>query len=742
MDSTSSSNLIINGKSISYQEFISSNNKLEEIKESTIRRDSYYNSQNYSFDEIQKSISERDRINIDEYLRVSKISDNKTIDNLDKNIYDIENLVEKIESSNNIKLTYLISEYGIQNILTEEERNNDLVTFLLINGYLDENYDEYINYFYPGALKTSDKSFLISIQSQKPLKPEYPLNEIKEIIEEIPNNSFSRKEILNFNLLDFMLKNSTLYKSKLDLFFRQLSNESVSSIEFCTNFLKKTDYKETFIKKLCNNWIGIWKYVKTNCDDEIKKLYLYNILKYVSLNNIEKINNEESLSDYLSLENDFISNFEESHVEKIKQVILNLNVKFENINNNDIDTELGKFIIKNNFYKINKDMINLILEKKYKISNEEITNKNYSSILKTNDSDFIQYIKNNIAEYVEQVYLLNENNLKDDVDDIIDIINNEDVLIEHKHKIIKRQETQIMCLENINNSIWKNILEEDKMIITWNNIICYFTENEFSIELINYINNKKEILLATKIEKYNYDTEIYEKFNKDLILQEEIDEELLNCIDYELPTEILKNDIKSSRMQKIIEKNNIVVDKSTYELIQENYNELLIIFIENNINFFIDNMDVLPYDEEEIEKILISENVENSNKISLINNLDNQIICTNELYANKYVEIIESSSVKVTLSIQLIKSIINLVSSENGIKLLINQAENLNEEEFLEILDNFSYPYNAIRGQQIPKFEKNELNNTFIEVIKNKNISNVSSIVDKDSNYLVYKKRK
>lgn len=731
----------MNDKPVTYQQFIAAQNTLEEIKECQIRKGTSYSSRNYSFDKIQELIPERDRINIDEYLRVSQISDTKTIENLEKNIYDIENLIEKIESSNNIKLTHLISEYGIENIITETERSNDLLTFLLINGYLDENYDEYINYFYPGALKPSDKAFLISIQSQKPLKPEYSLNEIKEIIEEIPNNSFSRKEILNFNLLDFMLKNSILYKSKLDLFFKQLSNESVSSVEFCTNFLKKTDYKETFIKKLCNNWIGIWKYVKKNCDDEIKKLYLYNILKYVSLSNIEKINNEESLSDYMSLENDFISNFEVSHIEKIKQILLNLNVKFENINNNDIDTELGKFIIKNNFYKINKNMINLILEKKYKISNEEITNKNYSSILKTNDSDFIQYIKNNIEEYVEQVYLLSENNLKDEIDDIIDIINNEDVLVEHKHEIIKRQETQIVCIENINNSIWKNILEEDKMLITWNNIICYFAKNGFSIELINYINNKKETLSATKIEKYNYDTEVYEKFNKDLILQEEINEELLNCIDYDLPTEILKNDIKSSRIQKIIEKNNIIVDKNTYELIQENYNELLIIFRENNINFFIDNMDALPYDEEEIEKILISENVENSNKILLINNLDNQIICTNEIYANKYIEIIESSSEKVTLSIQLMKSIINLVSSENGIKLLINQAENLNEEEFLEILDNFSYPYNAIRGQQIPKFEKNELNNVFIEVIKNKNISNVSSIGDKDSNYLVYKKR-
>lgn len=687
-------------------------------------------------------IPERDRINIDEYMQVAESSKDKIINELYKVISDIDNLLEKIESSSNTKLTYLIAEYGIENILTEEERENNLLTFLMINGYLDENYEEYTNYFYPGALKTNDKTFLISLQSQKALKYEYPLNDYKDLIEEIPIKSFYQKEIFNFGLLDFMLKNNKNYQKELKIFFKQLSNESDRSVDFCTEFLRKTEYKDVFIIELCKEWTGIWKYIYTYMDYDIKKTYMYNILKYVSISEIQKINEIEPIGNYIAVENDFISDFVElEQIKKIKQIISILNIKFETINSNHITTEIGEFITNNNYYKINKYMIDLILEKKYQTNPEKIKNKNYTSIIETKDINFIQYIKENFLEYIEGVYLLSEQDFSDDINDIVDIVNNENVLLKHKQKIIKRQVAKFENLEDINSEIWKEILKEDKMVSNWKNIISYFSKNEFSSELIEYINNRKESLTTEKIQKDNYDIDVYDEFNKNMVLQEQIDEELLNCIDYKLPIKILKSNIKNSRIAKIIEGNNIIVDENSYQFIQEEYNELLIIFIENNINFFIDNMDSLLYDEEEIEKILISKNIEDVNKILIINNLNDNIICTNETYANKYVDLVISSNTRVTLSIQLIKSIIDLVIPTTRIKLLVNQADNLNEEEFLDILDNLDYPYNAIRGQKNPKFEKNDINNEFIEVIKSKNISNVSSILDKDGNYCVYKKR-
>lgn len=467
------------------------------------------------------------------------------------------------------------------------------------------------------------------------------------------------------------------------------------------------------------------------------------MFKYVPLDNLEKINNIESLSNYLSSNNNFIFNLEEKYIDKTKQIISTLDIKFESINTNNIDTEIGDFIIINNFYKINKSMIYAILEKKYNCRLEEIESKNYSSILKTNDSNFIQYINNNIVEYIEHTYLLGKESLEDDIIDIISILNNENILPEHKQKIIKRQKTKIDNIGNINNDLWKMLLEEEKITVNWNNIICYYVENGLSKELISFMNANKELLITSKIVNNDtYDNDVYNQFCQDIILQEEINEELLSCINYKLSDEIFNNDVNSSRIVKIINENSLIIDETVYKSIQENYNNLLIIFIEKNINFFIENMDILTYNETEVESLLTSSNIEYSNKILIINNLDD-ITCTNENAAVKYAELILSSDAKIVLSIQLLKSIINLLPSEKGLNLLINQVENLDEEQFLSILDNFSYPYNALRGTQIPKFEKNEINEKFIEIIRHKRISNISSISSKKPNfYYIYKKRK
>lgn len=738
-----STDLIINRVNVTYEQFISPNNKLEDIINCKIRKSSsvYYDT-TYTFKEIQNNIPQKNRISIENYIE-NKDKEHNEIEILENKIYDIDNKLIDLNNTINTKLSYLISKYGIENILSETERKNDLLTFLLINGYIDENYEEYINYFYPGALKTSDKSFLISIQSQNGLGYEYPLNEIKEIIEELPNKCYSQKEILNFNLLNYMLKNYNKYKEEITLIFQQLKDASDSSINFSTSFLRQNQELEIFVKELCKNWPNIWKYINANADEDTKKLYIYNIFKYVPMNNLEKINNIEPISNYLSLNNNFIFDLEEKYIDKTKKIISTLDIKFESINTNNIDTKIGDFIITNNFYKINKSMIYAILEKKYNCKLEEIESKNYSSILKTNDSNFIQYINDNIVEYIEHTYLLGKESLEDDIIDIINILNNENVLPEHKQKIIKRQKMKIDNIENINNDLWKMLLEEEKITVNWNNIICYYVENGLSKELVSFMNANKELLITSKIvNNHTYDNDVYNQFCQDIILQEEINEELLICINYKLSDEIFNNDVNSIRIAKIINENSLIIDEAVYESIQANYNNLLIVFIEKNINFFIENMATLTYNETEIESLLTSDNIEYSNKVLIINNLDD-ISCTNENAAVKYTELILSSNTEIVLSIQLLKSIINLLPSEKGLELLINQAENLDEEQFLSMLDNFSSPYNALRGTQIPKFEKNKINEKFIEIIRHKRISNISSISSKKPNfYYIYKKRK
>ena len=621
------------------------------------------------------------------------------------------------------------------------ERENNLLTFLLINGYIDENYEEYINYFYSGALKTNDKAFIISIKSQKRLRYDYELKEIKEVIENLPHKYFKQKEILNFNLLDFMLENHTKYIEKLELVFELLADEAEEIVEFCTKFMQKTKNIELFVQRLCNNWVSIWKYISENCSDEIKRMYAYNILKYATFTSIKDINDIKSINEYIALEQNFIKNFNgEIEIEKIKQVITNLNVKFENIDINDIDTELGKFIVTNNFYKINKHMVYAVLEKIYKYEVNVIKSKNYTSILKTQDSQFIQYINENIVEYVKNVYLLGEE-LSDSIEDITNIINIKEISIENKENIINRQTTIIHDISTVNAEVWDILLKNNKLLENWDNIITYYQDKNITTELIDYINYNFTKLSEQEIDcGKKYEKEVYDDFYQEIVSEEKVNKDIIKCLECVLPVEILEQKLSNNRIKAIIQQGKLIIDESAYNLIRVNYNDLIIVFIENNIEFFIENQNDLEY-KEEIKQILMSDNITNEYKLCIINNLSSDMGCNDEELAYKYYSLIIDSNEKVKVSLNLLKDIIDLIIEEKGIRLLINQAENLTEEDIVTILDDFTYPYNAITSKQIPKLVKNELNEKFVTMLKLKRISCISSIREKGDTYIVYKKR-
>lgn len=743
LDSRYNFDLVINGKNISYEQFISDSNRLEDIKKSLIRgKSSYYDDNNYSFDEIQRKIPEKDRINIDEIIQKDESKANAEIEKIENRINKIDVILDEIKNVNNTKLSYLILKFGIENLLSEEERKNDLVMFLLINGYLDETYEEYINYFYSGALKTNDKAFIISINSQKRLKYDYELNEMKEIIENLSSEQFGQKEILNFNLLDFILEHYTVYSKQLDKVVELLKNESEDCIEFCTIFIQKTKNIEIFMQKLCEKWINIWKYISENGTDEIKRLYLYNILKYATLESIEKINNEKSIKEYIEVEEYFIKHFNEKEIEKIKSVIMILNVKFENININEIDTELGKFIVANNFYKVNKHMVYAILEKIYKYEVSKIKSKNYTSILKTEDSQLIQYINKNFIEYVENVYLLGEEELKDNIDDIVNIINSEEISGEDKEKIIKRQTSKIQDISIVNEEIWNIILKNNKILETWDNVVTYYKDKKITIELIDYINYNFAELSKQKIDcGKKYEIEVYYNFYQELVLEERINKNIIKCSDITLPTEILEKKLSNDRIKAIIQQDKLIIDESVYELIRLNYRGLLISFIEKNIEFFIEKQNELQYDEEEIRQILMSETITREHKICVIASLNSEIGCRDKELAYKYYSLVVDSNKKVEMSLNLLKDVIDLIEEEKGLILLINQAEYIEEEDIITILDNFTYPYNAIRTKQIPKLDKSELNCKFVNMLKVKKFEYISSIQETKDKYVIYKKR-
>jgi len=731
----------INNKYVTEEEFISDKHNIKDLKGANI----HYNYTIRTFEQIMEEIPEEYRIDVDE------IEERDNVDNIEDDIgaleYEIDNvdrILSKLTLIEDISMINLIKEFGIENILNKEEKENDLLRFLLTNGYISEDYEEYINYFYEGTLKQSDKEFLMNIKAQREMKYDYKLVEKAEVLENLQDKYFETQEILNYDLVDYILQNNEKYIAKTEKLFEQLKNEKKKVIRFCTAYIQRGENIEQFVGKLCDNWNNIWNYFYNNGTYEEKELYLCTILKYADIKTIVKVNETGNLEKTICNKNDFIKIFTtDKEIHKAKEIIKVLDIKFENLDEEDLTSKLGEYIISNNCYIIREEILDAILRQRYKIDDENIKMRNYSSIIETNDSQLIEYIDDNIEEYITNIIMSENKIINDNEKYILRLLNSENIARNQKQDIIKKQRQIIKDINSCNIELWKKLINNNRVNISWNNIISYYLENELDDELISYINLNCEVLSKSKIDEINeFDIETYEKICTDLAKEEKVTEDIIVSITYTVHEGVLNLNLSNSRIKLMIEREILPVQNSTYTLLRENYKELIPNYIEVNVKFFIEEYDNLNCDTDDVKGILLNKNIDVNDKLDIIAILDDNMGCDDIESAKLYYSLLIEHGRHVPIPIRLLQDIMEYLDEEEALKILIDQAEDIEEEDISACLLKLNYPYNEIPTKSIPKIKKSKITDKFIEMLRMKKISYISTIKEKPEYYIVNKRRK
>ena len=81
----------------------------------------------------------------------------------------------------------------------DEFNDKGLLIFLITNGYIDETYSYYISHFYEESITKDDRDFILSIRERRAKDYSYKLERIDEILMQIHDYEYGRKEILNYN---------------------------------------------------------------------------------------------------------------------------------------------------------------------------------------------------------------------------------------------------------------------------------------------------------------------------------------------------------------------------------------------------------------------------------------------------------------------------------------------------------------------------------------------------------------
>lgn len=95
----------------------------------------------------------------------------------------------------------------------------------LRRGYIDEEYYDYISYFYEGMVSLSDRELLLNIKRQICQPYDYHIDKVGNFVKELKPYMFEYRSILNIDLLDYIASTHG-QRENFDHFMKHLENES------------------------------------------------------------------------------------------------------------------------------------------------------------------------------------------------------------------------------------------------------------------------------------------------------------------------------------------------------------------------------------------------------------------------------------------------------------------------------------------------------------------------------------
>lgn len=699
-------------------------------------------------DEINKL--NKDKIN----LKNEKLARMITRENVDK-VFDIryENFLGENNDFNEIKS----SQYF------------DLIKYLIWNGYIDETYTDYMTYFYPNSLSRNDKMFLRSITDKKAKEWSYNLENPKLVLSRLKDVDFDEIETLNFNLFEYLLQTQSENKKYLDIFVNQLKENR--QFKFMEGYFNYTNNLTRYVKVINKYWPSFLEEINS-CPEftykEIKE-YILQTLYHSDKVSIDNINKDDFLSKLISSDKMFL-NIEKPNIEKLIEEFQSLNIKFETLDFEQSHKELFDSVYENKLYKLNYENIWVILKYIFKVENDDdIKNKNYSLIIENSNSKLHEYINENIQTYMEVVIDKCDGKILDTQEAALKLINNNNIDVTQIKEYIMSLNTELTLLEDIEDKeLWRYILQNQKVKYSIENILhYYFVMNKTLDEtLINFIN-------SDKIEDEFSEEYIDEQFGdgsaqnifESIAICEDIEKEnyktILKSLKFIYPTpEPEIQDLPKERIEILVELDKFEVTSQNIEFLQENYENLFLVFIEKNIEEYVDGIEDLPKLKKHELIALLSTKIEDKFKIKLIYNYDDsisisQLNCSDYVknfiinnnfdeselkyiistyesstdsiketiinICEKYIDIIVSD--KIDINYNLFINILSRgnITSEIKLQLLNNHIGRLSKLQVHEAVRNIGLnEHEKVFTNGRPKIEVNDVNREFLSKCKNK----------------------
>ena len=693
-------------------------------------RDYYSRSEgkySFNFSEIEKQVNP----NLS-YEERKELIQNKQNDEVKRIKDEIQELQRQKKAIKNWSLKEIFKEDVVDindyiPLRTEQEGSivNRLLRNLITQGYINENYIDYISLFHEGTISQKDKAFEVKVKSREMSEFNYKLEKVEGVVKKIGEKYFERKEIFNFDILDFLLVNQSIYNSKYKLFIKLLCNENETSLRFINEYIAQRENKKNFLTALLKEWPEFCEYIfeKSNYSmNEKYGLFEQILLCVEDIKEFLQIQGKDLIKKMV--ENDVMylykpenNNPFESQAEDLLEL---LEVKIKKIEKpEDGYKYLYGTICFKNYYKITEANISLILKEFGRVENfKEV---NYTVISKSTHKPLKDYINSNIQEYIKEVYLKLPDVQQEDEYKFKELLKNKNLDEEIKVQIIEKVETSISELKDLKSlPIKKALLENKKVLPTWENIEDYYKscQNSLKEELINFLSNN-DVYSALSNKKINTS---YKDLESDILVCNDISDEAYHKIikSFEGVYESLDfKDLSENKVDYLLKAHKFSMSENNYDTLRKSFPNKHIVLVENYFDSFLEDIDNFELDEKDVSLILNSEGISIEQKLIYIPTIEEEFILRDDTISKKIAKLIISKSHKFDFSYDVIESLCkNTAKEEDKIKLIILYNKDIDNEEMKELVGGIGQEYEKLfLPKKRPCFQDTEDNEALLKFL-------------------------
>lgn len=346
-----------------------------------------------------------------------------------------------------------------------------------------QDYASYMTYFYPYSISSEELRYLNKVfartndEEQSGIAIQHP----ELVLEYIKPEDWDSIALPNKSLFKYMVQSKSQYLPKAVCNLKMHSNERFAAI-MIREFENDTDL-EYWANELLEQWnefLEVYVSSKIWSKSEILEVMLI-LLEHLEAERIP-----------LRFINEYLHTNEEGLIkqcdERIIGILEKVDYKFSDMT--ALPIAEAEQIYLRNLYQINKQNVEFIIKAFYDVGeSENISKKQFSTIISNKDAPLSRYVEENIDTYVNSIYIPYCVTESTEVDAAIYFLNHNKVSTENKLHLIEAMNIIVDDIRIVNSEEIRNhIVKYKHMQFSRDNILAIWKQTEtISDELCDFL---------------------------------------------------------------------------------------------------------------------------------------------------------------------------------------------------------------------------------------------------------------